>query len=109
MVGLVDQSPFLGLQEVLTDIFGFLFLGVYKKIVYAERVWDFAQLREKTSATIATVTPDIIECIWHKVDYRLVIYRVTNGAYIKTYQGMSKCIFPAHFKTTTIYLFIFII
>lgn len=63
----------------------FFLWGYIKNIVYAEKIRDLDHLRERISAAILTVTPEMIARTWQEIDYRLDICRATNGAHIETY------------------------
>jgi hypothetical protein len=39
--------------------------------VYGEKIQDLQHLWDRIATAIATVTPDIIQQAWHKIEYRL--------------------------------------
>jgi hypothetical protein len=63
----------------------FFLWGYVKKSVCGEKIGDLQHLRDRIATAIATVTPDIIQRAWHEIEYRLDVYRATNGAHIETY------------------------
>jgi hypothetical protein len=40
-------------------------------------------LRNKITAALETITPDLLIRVWQELDYRLDMRRVTKGAYIE--------------------------
>jgi hypothetical protein len=64
---------------------GLFLWGYVKNIVYGENIRDPRHLRNRITAAIATVTPDMIQRIWHEIEYCLDICRATNGVHIETY------------------------
>ena len=40
-------------------------------------------LKNKITAAVETITPDLLSKVWQELDYRLEVYRVTKGAYIE--------------------------
>jgi hypothetical protein len=63
----------------------FFFWGYVKDIVYSTRVPDINNLRARIVEAVATITPDMLERTWTKVEYRLDIVRATQGAHVETY------------------------
>ena len=63
----------------------FFLWGYVKNIVYAEKIRDLVHLRERITAALTTVTPEMIQRTWSEIDYRFDICRATNGAHIETY------------------------
>jgi hypothetical protein len=56
--------------------------GYIKNIVYAEKLRNIQHLQERITLAIETVTQDIIQKMWQKIEFRLDVSRVTNGALI---------------------------
>ena len=56
-----------------------------KNIVYAEKIRNIQHLQEKITSAIETVTRDMIQKTWQKIEFRLDISRATNGAHIEMY------------------------
>ena len=40
-------------------------------------------LKNRITAAVETITPDLLSRIWQELDYRLDVCRVTKGAYIE--------------------------
>jgi len=40
-------------------------------------------LKNRITAAVETITPDLLSRVWQEFDYRLDVCRVTNGAYIE--------------------------
>ena len=57
--------------------------GYIKNIVYAEKIRNIQHLQERITSTIETVTRDMIQKTWHKMEFRLDVSRATNGALLK--------------------------
>lgn len=90
-VGLVEQFPFPGLQEVPT-----LPLWISFKTLSMQKRF---RIRVQISALVTAFTPDMIERTVHKVVNGLEICRGTNVAQIKTYYGtIKKFIFTCTFQ-----------
>jgi hypothetical protein len=62
------------------------FLWAYvKNIVYQVKINDRQHLKTCIRDAVATVTPNMLQAMWNKVQYRLDICRVTKGAHAKIY------------------------
>jgi hypothetical protein len=51
--------------------------------VYAEKIRDLQNLKDRICAAIETVTPEMLSGVWEEAEYKLDICRVTNGAHIE--------------------------
>ena len=60
-------------------------LGCLLRTVYMTSVYDLADLQERIYATINNVTPEMLHNTWVKVEYRLDIFRATNGSHVEVY------------------------
>jgi len=40
-------------------------------------------LKNRITAAVETITPDLLSRVWQELDYRLDVCRVTKGAYIE--------------------------
>jgi hypothetical protein len=40
-------------------------------------------LKNRITAIVETITPDMLIKVWRELDYRLDVYRVTKGAHIE--------------------------
>ena len=40
-------------------------------------------LKNRITAAVETITPDLLSTVWQELDYRLDVCRVTKGAYIE--------------------------
>jgi hypothetical protein len=45
--------------------------GYIKNIVYGEKIQDLWHVRDRITAAITTVTPDVIQRTWHEIEYHL--------------------------------------
>ena len=60
-------------------------MGYIKNIVYAEKIRNIQHLQEMITSAIETVTGDMIQKKWQKIEFRLDVSRGTNGAHIEMY------------------------
>jgi hypothetical protein len=56
-----------------------------KNIVYQVKVNDLQHLKARIKDAVATVTPNMLQATWNKVEYCLDIGCVTKGAHIEIY------------------------
>ena len=40
-------------------------------------------LKNRITAAVETITPDLLKRVWQELDYRLDVFCVTKGAYIE--------------------------
>ena len=77
----------------------FFLWGYITNIVYAEKINNIQHLQERITSAIETVTRDMIQKTWQKIEFHLDISRATNGAHTGMYEGKSKTLnFSEHFK-----------
>jgi len=77
--------------------------GYIKNIVYAEKIRNIQHLQERITSAIETVTRDMIQKTWQEIEFRLHVFRATNGAHIEMYEGKSKTLnLSEHFKTPNV-------
>jgi hypothetical protein len=53
--------------------------------VYAEKIRNIQHLQERITSAIETVTRDMIQKTWQKIEFGLDFSRATNGAHIEMY------------------------
>jgi hypothetical protein len=87
---LVGSNKISGLPEDQTLPRWTLLWGYIKNIVYGEKIRDIRHLRDRITAVIATVTPVMIQRIWHEIEYGVDICRAINGAHFETYWDKTK-------------------
>ena len=51
--------------------------------MYAEKIRNIQQLQERITSAIETVTRDMTQKKWQKIEFRLDVSRATNGAHIE--------------------------
>ena len=44
---------------------------------------NIEEMKERIRAALETVTEDMLQRVWHELEYRLNVCRVTDGAYIE--------------------------
>ena len=54
-----------------------------KNIVYAEKIRNIQHLQDRITSAIETVTRDMIQKTWQEIEFRLEVFRATNGAHIE--------------------------
>jgi len=60
-------------------------------------------LKNKITATVETITPDLLSRVWQELDYRLDVCRVTMGAYIEHLKACVINLLSYSFISTSIY------
>jgi hypothetical protein len=60
---------------------GFPRMGMCGKIVYAKKIRDLRQLRERIYAGVAILTPGMLCHTWDEIECGLDVCRATNGAH----------------------------
>jgi hypothetical protein len=63
----------------------FFLRGYMKNIVYQVKINDLQYLKARIRDTVATVTPNMSQATWNKVEYRPDICRATNGGHTEIY------------------------
>jgi hypothetical protein len=61
------------------------FMGYVKGKLYSTQVSDIDPLKARIRDALAAVTEDMLEKTWRKIEYRLDVPRITNGAYLEVY------------------------
>ena len=62
----------------------FFLWGYVKGLVYVPPLpANVEELKKRITATLETVTKDMLQRVWHEFDYRLDVCRVTGGAHIE--------------------------
>ena len=59
---------------------------------------NIEEMKERITAALETVTEDMLQRVWHELEYRLNVCRITGGAHI---EHLSKSVI----KPTNIVLF----
>jgi hypothetical protein len=54
-----------------------------KQIVYSIRNHNVQHLKQRIRGAAAPVTPDVLGRVWQEMEYRLDVYRATNGAHME--------------------------
>ena len=63
----------------------FFLWGYIKNIVYAEKIRNIQHLQERITSAIETITRDMIQKTWQKIEFRLDVSRATKVAHIEMY------------------------
>jgi hypothetical protein len=58
---------------------------VKSTVVYQVKINGLQHLKARIRDAVATVTPNMLQAKWNKVEYRLDICRATKGAHIDMY------------------------
>ena len=61
------------------------FMGYVKDNVFSTPVPDITNLKARITDAFATITEDMLENTWRKIDYRLDVLRATKGAHVEVY------------------------
>jgi hypothetical protein len=56
-----------------------------KNIVYQVKINDLQNLKACIKDAVATITPNMLQATWNKVEYHLYICRATLGAHTEIY------------------------
>jgi hypothetical protein len=67
----------------LTPCDYFLWGYVKDKVFVPPQPVSIPDVNSRTTAAVETITPDMLVRVWQELDYRLDVFRVTKGAYIK--------------------------
>jgi len=54
-----------------------------KGIVYREKVQNVSELSDRIVRAVEGVTNEMVATIWRETEYRLDVYRATNGAILR--------------------------
>ena len=63
----------------------FFLWGFVKDYVHWTPVRDLSDLQERIYTAVSNVTPQMLHNTWVEVEYRLEIFRATNGSRIEVY------------------------
>ena len=76
-VALLPRSPDLSPYD--------FFLWVYVKgLVFVPPLpANIEEMKQRITAALETVTKDMLQRVWHELEYRLDVCRVTGGAHIE--------------------------
>ena len=64
----------------LTPCDYFLWGYVKNKVFVPPQLMSIPDLKNRITAAVETITPDLLSRVWQKLDYRLDVCRVTKGA-----------------------------
>jgi len=67
----------------LTSCNYFLWVYVKDKVFVPPQHLSIPDLKNRITAAVETITPDLLSTVWQELDYRLDVCRVTKGAYIE--------------------------
>jgi len=67
----------------LTPCEYFLWGYVKDKVFLPPQTLSIPDLKNRITAAVETITPDLLSRVWQELDYRLDVCRVTKGAYIE--------------------------
>jgi hypothetical protein len=67
----------------LTPCDYFLWGYVNDKVFVPPQLVSLPDLKSRTEAALGTITPGLLNRVWHELDYRLDVRRVTKGAHIE--------------------------
>ena len=67
----------------LTPCDYFLWGYVKDKVFVPRQPGSIPDLKNRISATVETITPNLLIRVWQELDYRLDVCRVTKGAHIE--------------------------
>jgi len=56
---------------------------VKDKVFVPPQPVSIPDLKNRITAAVKTITPDLLSRVWQELDYRLDVCRVTKGAYIE--------------------------
>ena len=62
----------------------FFLWGYVKELVFVLPLpANIEEMKERITAALETVTEDMLQRVWHELEYRLNVCRVTGGAHIE--------------------------
>lgn len=67
----------------LTPLDFFLWGFLKDKVYVTPLPANLAELRNRITATVALVTPDMLQRVWEEIDFRWDVCRMTNGSHIE--------------------------
>jgi len=65
-------------------------MGYVKDNVFSTPVPDITNLKARITDAFATITEDMLENTWRKIDHRLDVLRATKGAHVEVYKCVVK-------------------
>lgn len=63
----------------------FFLWGCMKYIRYRIKAKDSSEIKQRITATVATIDEGMLIMIWTGIEYRLDVIRATNGDHIEIY------------------------
>ena len=76
-------APFVTWSRDLTPCDYFLWGYVKDTVFVPPQTVSIPDLKNRITAAVETITPDLLSRVWQELDYRLDVCRVTKGAYIE--------------------------
>ena len=77
VVAISPRSPDLSLCD-------FFLWGYVKGLVFVPPLpANTEEMKQRITAALETVTKDMLQRVWHELEYRLDVSRVTGGAHIE--------------------------
>jgi len=78
-----SYAPFVTRCPDLTPCDYFLWGYVKGKMFVPPQLVSIPDLKNRITAAVEAITPDLLSRVWQELDYRLDVCRVTKGAYIE--------------------------
>ena len=77
VVAILPRSPDLSPYD-------FFLWGYVKGLVFVPPLpANIEEMKQRITAALETVTKDMLQRVWHELEYRLDVCRVTGGAHIE--------------------------
>jgi hypothetical protein len=83
------QAPTLSGPDTLV----FIFLGVNEADIYSIRIHDIKHTKQQIRQAAASVTPDVLDRVWHEMEYRLDVCISSNESLTELRQTCGKTYF----------------
>jgi hypothetical protein len=83
--GSVEMDQSLGILVRQIKPHCFLLWFYVKHIFYQFKINDLQHHKARIKDAVATVTPNMLQAMWNKVEYQLDICCATKGAHIEVY------------------------
>jgi len=75
--------PWPARSPSLTPCDYFLWGYVKDKVFVPPQPVSIPELKNRITATVETITPDLLSRVWQELDYRLDVYPVMRGVHIE--------------------------
>jgi len=96
-------SKWLELFPDLTPCDYFLWGYVKDKVFVPPKPVSLPDLKNRITATVETIRPDLLIRVWQELDYRLDVCRVTKCAYIERLYACIINLYSYSFVSSSIY------